>query len=268
MKKFCGIILLIFCFVASASVFAIEIVRDGEIIGIKDGRKWCHVFDWGQIDNVIPEGASNRLDVFTNFLNYKFVADERHAAVCGLSVTQFSKNFNFRKTANFIDDTDNNDFDVGEGILYGDAASGSGWVGELPVFRDRRKNVTPELAGVAHAINDGKQYTFRIDLPAIGTYEIRLAIGDVMYGKENIFVHVYDGETPIIRPMGDSGVTLAAGAFIDASGLHWKTPEAWLANNEPFIYESKTKILRIIIGAPNAIGGTSTFSNLSVIKVW
>lgn len=139
------------------------------------------------------------------------------------------KQFNFRQTSDYVTDGANatyvlgDTYDVtrsigGQNVTFGWATSGA-----TLNTRNRSLTVDVRLAGINFLDADGERY-FRVDLPAAGTYGVRLALGDTDYGH-NISVIIKDG-------VGGSTLTtiqssVASGSFLDANG------DAWSAANWP-----------------------------------
>ena len=69
--------------------------------------------------------------------------------------------------------------------------------------RDRSTTVDPRLAGINYAFN-GTPATFSVDLPASGTYNLSLAMGDAGYQQCRIQCQIqfFDGNTLVATVNG------------------------------------------------------------------
>lgn len=264
MKILCIAFLLLVCSFASTNALAVEVVRDGDILALKDGDNWCYVFDWGRIDDIIPEGGASVLEAVTAIATYELEVTDAHRQICGIGVA-YSRGFNFRLTPGYVNDGADALF-AGAGVTYPTAAGNEayGWESGTPCFRDRSQNGPVELAGIACIENNGEQATFRIDIPAPGIYAIRLAVGDASWQQEHVYVQVLDGDEIAIPSRDSAGVNLNAGEYIDAAGTKFNTPTTWMSANTPITYEFKTSIVRLVIGQPTATGRVSVVSHISV----
>lgn len=143
--------------------------------------------------------------------------------------TAFDKGFNFRQTSGYVTDGTNETY-----VLASDAYTGSvirngvafGWTTALGAqdSRDRNSALDRRLSGIG--FNDGIATVFRVDLPAAGTYSLRLAMGDPSNSK-TISVTIKDGANTLVTI---SGVSVPAGSHLDATGTVY-TDANWPASN-------------------------------------
>ncbi len=146
------------------------------------------------------------------------------------SGSQWQQGFNFRATAGYVSDPSNTTHVLAT-TAYPTKVGGVtfGWLSVQRVAsRDRSTQVDPRLAGVDYA-NNGAPATFEVDLPAAGTYNLSLAMGDDGYGQcwTQCQVQFLDGSTVLATVSGGS---LPAGSFYDARTKTW-TAAAWPGSN-------------------------------------
>lgn len=161
--------------------------------------------------------------------------------------------FNFRATAAYVTDAANTYpelFDNGGmstaypktdgGIVHGwEVQSGIGFT------RDRNSGNDARLAGIGWAIAVGD--TYRIDLPAAGSYSIGLAIGDPNVTAPCNWT-LKDGTTSL-KVL--SGSTSGANTFKDANGTE-HTAANWPTNNTEFVGTFATTTLRLVATSADA----------------
>lgn len=88
----------------------------------------------------------------------------------------WDKGFNFRETSGYVTDAAGDTYVI-PADTYPTTRNGVtfGWTVAATGQRDRNSLLDPKVAGVAFGNGVG---TFRVDLPAAGTYSVRLAMGD------------------------------------------------------------------------------------------
>lgn len=124
-----------------------------------------------------------------------------------------------------------------------------GWEGTAYLqvaTRDRSATVDHRLAGMNYA-NTAAIANYRIDLPAAGTYGIRLAAGDAGFSSATQ-VELFDSTTSL--GVLASGV-VAAGSFIDAAGTTY-TAANWPANNALVAKTFASTICRVGVGSTSS----------------
>ena len=176
----------------------------------------------------------------------------------------WDKGFDFRATSGYVTDPTDCTYvladaygTVRNGVTFGweDSISGQG--------RDRVNSVDPRLAGVNYQSNNNVSKRFRVDLPAAGDYDIRLAVGDAANNANNQQWEIYDGST-LLGGVGPSSIN--AGRWLDATGALLYSSALWVANNVAVRYTFAGTILRVKIGI-NASGGLTNLSHLFVSQV-
>lgn len=180
----------------------------------------------------------------------------------------WDKGWNFRATAAFVTDGADETYSLGSpdddypvtrnGVTFG-------WEdGPADDSRDRDATVDRRLAGINFHPNDGTQKRFRVDLPATGDYNIRLAIGDTGTGQGYQYVEVLDTTTQV-HLIDDTNGT-AIDNYDDATGVN-RTEAAWPTDNAVQLETFSTTILRLRIGPTTAQAGSTTLAHLFLNQV-
>ena len=129
--------------------------------------------------------------------------------------------FDFRGSSNYVTDPPGDTY-VLSSTAYPTNFNGTnyGWTNLTNVqARDRSTSVDPRLAGMNYTIN-GSPETFYVDLPASGTYNVSLAMGDAGYPECRVQCQIQflDGNTVLATVK--SGPT-NLGFFYDAMRNNW-----------------------------------------------
>ncbi len=169
----------------------------------------------------------------------------------------------FRLTPQFVTDPTNCDV-VNNLLNFADyphiTASGLtiGWEQAPSVSRNRSAAVDARLAGLVAVTGPSKQSTFRIDLPAAGSYRIAAAIGDNSTGQGagSQTVELVD-DTSSLGFIVNAGSTLA-GQFIDATGTTRTSAADWVSNQQQITATFATTTLRIKCNRTAYAGTDST----------
>lgn len=169
----------------------------------------------------------------------------------------------FRATSGYVSDPANTVPEIGTNVDYS-SGRGYGWetlltAGSLST-RDRSAGVDARLAGI-HGYSNGitNEYgDFRIDLPAAGSVNLRLAIGDASNAQPHNWIKVYDGSTLLATIVSD--VATLAGEFYDATGVKRTSASDWVTNNAARSLTFATTIMRIRVG-PGPSGGSNSGSS-------
>jgi hypothetical protein len=126
----------------------------------------------------------------------------------------------------------------------------AGWesvTGSTISSANRSTTVDHRLAGIVYAPNDGSSSgTFRIDLPAPGSYNIRMACGDAS-NEQRCSLELFD-DTTSLGVLLDRADTVAAGRFWDATGVLRTSAANWVANNAPLTVTFASSICRFKLG--------------------
>ena len=137
----------------------------------------------------------------------------------------FDKGFNFRGSAGFVTDGTDETYVIGD--LYPTTRNGVtfGWNGAVSNTIDRDNGVDRRLAGLNNVVITT---VFSVDLPAAGSYSIRLAIGDVGASAVDQMFYVKDTSTILLS---FEFLDTAAAEFYDASVVKRTSAADWVANN-------------------------------------
>jgi len=108
--------------------------------------------------------------------------------------------------------------------------------------RDRNSGNDRRLAGID--FTTAAKQDLRVDLPSVGSYDIRQAAGDATY-SQLANVELFDGSVSL--GVLSSGSTGAANSFKDATNVV-RTAAAWAANNAPVTKTFTTTICRFRLG--------------------
>jgi outer membrane protein assembly factor BamB len=175
----------------------------------------------------------------------------------------FDKGFNFRKSQAYVTDGANETYVLGD--LYPTTRNGVtfGWGTNIAnVNRDRVATNDRRLAGVNQQTNNGTQVTFRVDLPAPGTYQIHLALGDAGFGQANQYLQILDNTT-VLMTIDKRGVGTAAQQFYDATGA-LLTNTTWPTSEKPTTLTFASTTLNVVIGSPTSVTNSSTLAHLRI----
>lgn len=143
--------------------------------------------------------------------------------------------FNFRSTSTYVTDSAGETYCIsatntagGIGEAYAvnlrDGIS-FGWEQNSVETRDRNSGLDRRFAGTH--FNGANTNTFRVDLPATGTYSIRIASGDPSNAQATNKFEVLDDLT---SKFSVTQGTSAADRFIDATGAEYSSA-AWPGSN-------------------------------------
>src|SRR5271166_5336242 len=181
------------------------------------------------------------------------------------SAQAFQAGFDFRNTSNFVTDPPGDTY-VLPSTTYPTTVNGVtfGWTNaNLVQGRDRDSTIDPRLAGVNLATN-GSPATFYVDLPASGTYNLSLALGDAGYQAcwVQCQVQFLDGSTVL--------ATLTLGAtkqayFYDTEGKNWSAA-AWPTSNLSQQVTLTGTRLTMVVGTNKATGDSTPVAFLGVIQ--
>ncbi|MGO9516897.1 MAG: choice-of-anchor tandem repeat GloVer-containing protein, partial [Candidatus Korobacteraceae bacterium] len=138
-----------------------------------------------------------------------------------ISPTAWAIGFDFRNTSNFVTDPAGDTY-VLSTTAYPTTFNGVnfGWTNtNLVQARDRSNQIDPRLAGVNFAVN-GSPATFYVDLPASGTYNLSLALGDAGYASCSVQCQIQflDGGS-VLATITEGPENTAY--FYDAQGNNW-----------------------------------------------
>lgn len=143
----------------------------------------------------------------------------------------FPQGVDFRATSGFVTDPTNYTHDLGTTVYPTASPQGNniGWVSTSGLgARDRNAAIDPRLAGIVFT-SAATVSTFKIALPAAGTYLINIAMGDATQAQSGQFLRIFDGATLLATPIPANTSTLS-GSFLDATNTQY-TAAAWPGSN-------------------------------------
>ena len=174
--------------------------------------------------------------------------------------------FDFRSTSTYVTDPPGDTY-VLPSTAYPTTFNGVnfGWTNvNLVQGRNRSMGVDPRLAGMDFASN-GSPATFYVDLPASGTYNLSLALGDAGYQSCTIGCQIQflDGTTVLGTLVEGSN---NAAYFYDAQGHNWSAAK-WPTSNVSLEVAIAGSRLTMVVGAPSGNGDYTPVAFLGVSEV-
>jgi hypothetical protein len=163
----------------------------------------------------------------------------------------------FRETSGYV--TDAPGFSSNTGQAYPTTIGGvvQGWpTNRSGSARDRATSSGPKLAGINFVANGAAAADYRIDVSP-GTYEVRLALGDLTNGQENQKVVIKDGGTTRATV---SAASIVAASFVDATGVTRESGflgSDWETSNQPVTVVISSGQLILSVGDPVGTGVTT-----------
>lgn len=145
---------------------------------------------------------------------------------------------NFRATAGFVTDGAGETYCTGDAYPVTRGGWTFGWEDAGVQTRDRNSTVDPRLAGMNFQATSGKR--FRIDLPAAGSYNVRVAAGDASSNNASAF-DIKDNATVLFSTTG----TILGGHFKDATNVD-RTTAAWPGSNVAQTVSFASTIFRLV----------------------
>src|SRR5208337_3349184 len=130
--------------------------------------------------------------------------------------------------------------------------------------RDRDNTIDPRLAGMNY-VNNGTPGAFYVDLPAPGTYNLSLAMGDAGYSECGTLCQVQflDGANVLATVTGGS---TKLGYFYDAQGNNWSAA-AWPMNNVSQQVTLAGTQLTVLVGTNQSTGDFTPIAYVGVTQV-
>lgn len=122
-----------------------------------------------------------------------------------------------------------------------------GWTTNAETYgqgRDRNAGADPRFAGTCWSNDAANPISLQVDLPATGSYDIRLAFGD-NDGATAAYTTLYDNTTVITTLTGTTG---GAAHFIDATGVNRTSGSDWITNNVAVTYNFASTVFLIKLG--------------------
>lgn len=181
------------------------------------------------------------------------------------------KGWDFRHTGPFVTDPTNNIYVIdsitypttttigGDSVTYGISA---GVAGTNYISLDQDSTVTDKrLAGIDYA-PPATSFEFRVDLPAAGNYNLRLANGSTGtdFSAYRQVIKVYDGAGGLLYTL-DKGTGPGQDNYYDANGTLLSEAN-WPGSNTPVALTFANTYARIVIG--DAVAGYTALAHLSL----
>ncbi len=129
---------------------------------------------------------------------------------------------------------------------------------------DRNNSIDPRLAGINY-VSNGSPADFYVDLPAPGTYNLSLAMGDAGYPQcyTQCQIRFFDGNTLLASV---SGGPTNQGYFYDAQGNNWSAA-AWPTSNVSRQVTLGGNVLTVQVGMNGFNGDITPIAFLGVTQV-
>ena len=173
--------------------------------------------------------------------------------------------FDFRATSNYVTDP-SGDMPVLASTLFPTTTNGVtyGWASVAPISsRNRNSAVDPRLAGINYT-NNGTPGSFYVNLPAPGTYNLSLAMGDAGYEQcwVQCQIQFLDGST-ILATLTEGVTNL--GFFYDAQGHNWYETQ-WPNSNVSRQVTLAGSRLTVVVGTSHTTGDFTPIAFLGVAQ--
>jgi hypothetical protein len=157
-------------------------------------------------------------------------------------VTPFEAGINFRGSGAFVTDGTDETYCIGSNT-YPTSRGGFTFGWNLSASSDDRSNaIDRRLAGVNY-VQPTEERTFQFDLPAAGTYAIRLALGDHGFAN-SAWAEVYDNAT-LLFTVSDNVPGVAT--FRDATSTNYSTAN-WPGSNTASTQVFASTTLKVKVG--------------------
>jgi outer membrane protein assembly factor BamB len=196
------------------------------------------------------DGKVHQLDVLTG-------TDQKQVTIAGLD-----KGFNFRNTQAYVTDGANEASVLGDTYTTTKNGVTFGWESVVNI-RDRVATNDRRLAGSNQVVNNGTQIAFRVDLPAPGTYQIHLALGDAGFAQADEYLKIQDNTT-VLMTIDKRGTGTPIQQFYDATGA-LLTNTTWPSSEAGTTLTFASTILRVVIGTPTAGTNSSSLAHLRIV---
>jgi hypothetical protein len=170
----------------------------------------------------------------------------------------FDKGFNFRNTSGFVTDGATETYVVGDTYPVTRNSVTFGWTnsGNLEV-RDRNAAVDARFAGLNRFTDFGLvAITFRVDLPAAGTYDIRLALGEEQNARPNAYSYKILDNASTLTTISGVSLTSSAATFRDAANGGPYSIANWPGSNTAYSGVFATTTLILQVEAAGTTGGS------------
>lgn len=177
----------------------------------------------------------------------------------------WDKGFNFRGSAGYVTDGANETYVTSDAYPTTRNGVTFGWTAGGADAGDRSLTNAVELAGRNETVNTGTQSVFRIDLPAAGDYDIRLANGSPSANQDAQYLEIFDGATSVL--VNDNrGHSNAVNEFYDATNVK-RTAAAWPGSNLPRRVTFSGTVLTLKLGTPASDINSTDIAHLFLSQV-
>ena len=132
------------------------------------------------------------------------------------------------------------------------------------VTRNRDNSIDPRLAGVNY-VNNGSPQAFYVDLPAPGTYNVALAMGDAGYPQCAVRCQIQFLDGADVLATLNSGPT-NLGYFYDMQGNNWSESQWPTMNVSQQLTLTGTQ-LTVLLGTSQYTGDTTPIAYLGLTQV-
>lgn len=172
----------------------------------------------------------------------------------------WTKVFNFRSSSGYVTDGADATYVIGSdsypqtrnGVTFGYTSTTN--MG----FDDLNNGVDARFAGRNYA-SPNFPNTFRVDLEAAASYDVRLANGNVSGGDQVFQSLVIQDNSTVLTTIAPVAVT--AGTYYDATSINRTDIADWIANNAKFTGTFATTTFNLVIGG---LGGYTVIATLSL----
>ena len=183
--------------------------------------------------------------------------------LAGPAAAQWGAGFDFRATQSFVVDPAGSTWASaevayptsriidGQVVTFGWETQGAGGVDYFPT------GIDPRLAGAACRQNGTSATTFRVDLPAIGAYDIQLAVGNARWSVAH-HASILSGSSVVLSLDGET----FGGWFFDAM-MHHLYASQWVDQGAASRKIFTSTIFRISLGG----GSDNNFSCLAHLRL-
>lgn len=177
---------------------------------------------------------------------------------------------NFRATAGFVTDGANETYSLAEAYPTTRGGATFGWTDGLGGDRTRDRNaaIDRRMAGANFTNSTGSQdrvTVFQLDLPAAGTYDIRVAVGDESNPRTNQKLEIFDNVTSKGVLVNDAST--AAAHWVDATNVERTSDSDWSTNNAKATITFASTTLVIKTGTTAATTDNTFLSHIRVVQV-
>jgi uncharacterized membrane protein len=179
--------------------------------------------------------------------------------------TVWQQGFDFRGSPNFVTDPPGDSYVISTTVFPTKGpVTTYGW-SYTAIFSalDRDNQIDPRLAGI-NEIDNGSPSTFYVDLPAAGTYNLSLAMGDAGYPPCATLCQIQFFDGNVLLGTVTGGPT-NLGYFYDAHGNVWSAAQ-WPASNVSRPVTLVGTQLAVVVGTNQYNGNTTPIAYLGLTQ--